>query len=138
MAYMDKDYCKAHEDEFKQEIKKLRSDSYYCEVAYKDFKGRVSILQNLCISIGKLGIEVDGYDYEDAYKGWAIIPRATKKQIAELHKRYRDNLSIEWCECDYDSYEKCLEYVNNRREERVTKYEELIKKGNSQINVKRY
>ena len=44
MAYMDKDYCKAHKDEFKHEIEKLCSDSYYCEVAYKDFKGRVSIL----------------------------------------------------------------------------------------------
>ena len=35
---------------------------------------------------------------------------------------------------NYDSYEKCLEYVNKRRVNRVTKYEELIKKGNSQIN----
>ena len=127
MAYMDKDYCKAHEEEFKQEIKKLCSDSYYCEVAYKDFKGRVSILQNLCLSIRRLGIEVNGYDYEDAYKGWAIIPRATKKQIAELHKRYRDNLSIDGVICDYDSYEKALSYIQKRKEKRIKEYEERLK-----------
>lgn len=136
MAYLDNEYCKANEKAFKREIEKLRSDSYYCEVSYRDFKGRVSILSSLCMSIQRMGIETNGYDYEDNYKGWAIIPSATKKQIAELHKRYGSNLSIEWCECDSDSYEKCLEYADKRRKKRIEEYEELIRRAHLVGSVK--
>lgn len=129
MAYLDNEYCKAHTDEFENEIKKLKANSFYCEVAYRDFKGRESVLQRLETSIKSLGIKTKGYDYEDSYKGWAVVPSATKEDIKELHKRYKGNLSIEWCGCDDDSYEECLKYVLDRRDKRVKQYEELIERG---------
>ena len=118
-------------DFYERAIAEEKKDSYYCEVSIKDFKGKISLLRQLCNSISNMGIECKNFGHDSDYSGYAIILNASLNDIKKLHARYRDNLSIEWCECDYDSYEKCLEYVNKRREERVTKYEELIKKGNS-------
>lgn len=102
------------------EIEKLKKNDYYVEVAYRDFKGRMSRLQDLCTSIRRLGIKVSGYDYEDNYKGWAMVPHATEEEIKTLHERYGSNVEVEGC---YLETLDDMKYVKNNRKKRIERLE---------------
>ena len=112
---------------YERAIAEEKKDSYYCEVSIKDFKGKISLLRQLCNSISNMGIKCKDFSYEDDYRGYAIILNASLSDIKKLHARYRYNLSIDGVICDYDSYEKAFSYIQKRKEKRIKEYEERLK-----------
>ena len=112
---------------YERAIAEEKKDSYYCEVSINDFKGKISLLRQLCNSISNMGIKCKDFSYEDDYRGYAIILNASLSDIKKLHARYRDNLSIDGVICDYDSYEKAFSYIRKRKEKRIKEYEERLK-----------
>lgn len=112
---------------YERAIAEEKKDSYYCEVSINDFKGKISLLRQLCNSISNMGIKCKDFSYEDDYRGYAIILNASLSDIKKLHARYRDNLSIDGVICDYDSYEKAFSYIQKRKEKRIKEYEERLK-----------
>ncbi|MCI6076465.1 MAG: hypothetical protein MR702_03935, partial [Catenibacterium mitsuokai] len=91
------------------------------------FKGKISLLRQLCNSISNMGIKCKDFGHDSDYRGYAIILNASLNDIKKLHARYRDNLSIDGVICDYDSYEKALSYIRKRKEKRIKEYEERLK-----------
>ena len=78
----------------------------------KDFKGNVSLLRSLEVSLQRDGIETHGYYNEDNYQGQVII-EVTKEQIKPLLKRYGYNLSILGAS-GFDTYEEILKWIEKR------------------------
>ena len=112
---------------YERAIAEEKKDSYYCEVSIKDFKGKISLLRQLCNSISNIGIKCKDFGHDSDYRGYAIILNASLSDIKKLHARYRDNLSIDGVICDYDSYEKALSYIRKRKEKKIKEYEERLK-----------
>ena len=77
-----------------QILDKAKKDIHDCRIYFYDFNGRYSRLQELEMSIRRLGFNTDGYD-DDGRDGYVYVDNVSLNGIKELYARYRDCLSID-------------------------------------------
>ena len=77
-----------------QILDKAKKDIHDCRIYFYDFNGRYSRLQELEMSIRRLGFNTDGYD-DDGRDGYVYVDNVSMNGIKELYARYRDCLSID-------------------------------------------
>ena len=77
-----------------QILDKAKKDIHDCRIYFYDFNGRYSRLQELEMSIRRLGFNTDGYD-DDGRDGYVDVDNVSMNGIKELYARYRDCLSID-------------------------------------------
>ena len=61
---------------YQRAIAEEKKDSYYCEVSIKDFKGKISLLRQLCSNRSNMGLECKDYEHDSDYRGYAIFLNA--------------------------------------------------------------
>ena len=110
-----------------QILDKAKKDIHDCRIYFYDFKGRYSRLQELEMSIKRLGFNTDGYD-DNGRDGYVLIDNISVDDIKTLHAHYHECLSIDntfYGDEPFDEIILSLKFKNNK----------IIKECNSVLGI---
>ena len=107
-----------------QILDKAKKDIHDCRIYFYDFNGRYSRLQELEMSIRRLGFNTDGYD-DDGRDGYVYVDNVSMNGIKELYARYRDCLSIDDTFYGDKSFDEIKLSLKHNRDKIINRCKEL-------------
>ena len=109
---------------YTQILDKAKKDIHDCRIYFYDFKGRYSRLQELEMSIKRLGFNTDGYD-DNGRDGYVYVDNVSMNGIKELYARYRDCLSIDGTFYGDKPFNEIKLSLKNNRDKIISRCKEL-------------